>query len=145
MRMRHIKELLAALSINKSQLAQILRVTRPTIYDWFQGKEPNDVNAEKLCALVTLLKKAYVSSVKPLNACMVRRSLKVGDPSLIELLSAEELDEELIISVVGRIKQLEEKAAQKRAEKESFEFERLGLEKRKGLLAKNMALKEWPR
>ncbi len=32
-----VRELLAALSLNKSQLARILRVTRPTIYEWLQG------------------------------------------------------------------------------------------------------------
>ena len=34
---RQVRELQAALSVNKSELARILRVTRPTVYDWLDG------------------------------------------------------------------------------------------------------------
>ena len=43
-----LKELRAALSLNKSQLARILCVTRPTLYEWYEGKEPNATNSERI-------------------------------------------------------------------------------------------------
>ncbi|MCK5806273.1 MAG: hypothetical protein KAI66_25805, partial [Lentisphaeria bacterium] len=56
-----MQELLAALSLNKSQLAQILRVTRPTMYDWFQGKDPNVTNTDRLRSLLHVLARGSVS------------------------------------------------------------------------------------
>ena len=35
-----VRELRAALSVNKSELAKILRVSRPTVYAWLDGKKP---------------------------------------------------------------------------------------------------------
>ena len=37
---RQVRELQAALSVNESELARILRVSRPTVYDWLDGDEP---------------------------------------------------------------------------------------------------------
>ena len=56
-----IQELQAALSLNKSQIARVLRVTRPTLYDWLQGREPNAANAERLRTLLRMLARAGVS------------------------------------------------------------------------------------
>ena len=36
-----VRELQTALSVNKSELARILRVSRPTVYDWLGGGQPN--------------------------------------------------------------------------------------------------------
>jgi len=41
---RQAWELQAALSINKSELARILRVSRPTVYEWLDDGEPNAGN-----------------------------------------------------------------------------------------------------
>ena len=38
---RQVRGVQAALSVNKSELARILRVSRPTVYDWLDGGEPN--------------------------------------------------------------------------------------------------------
>ena len=51
-----LKELRAALSLNKSQLARIMCVTRPTIYEWYEGKDPNAVNCERIRTLLRVLK-----------------------------------------------------------------------------------------
>jgi DNA-binding transcriptional regulator YiaG len=52
------REVLAALSLNKSQLAEVLCVSRPTVYDWFDGKEPNASNSDRLIILLRLLARA---------------------------------------------------------------------------------------
>ena len=52
---RQVRELQAALSINKSELARILRVSRPTVYDWLDGGEPNADNRLRIRTLVGLV------------------------------------------------------------------------------------------
>ena len=44
---RQVRELQAALSVNKSDLARILRVSRPTVYDWLDGGEANADNRSR--------------------------------------------------------------------------------------------------
>ena len=48
-----VRELQTALSLNKSELARILRVSRPTVYDWLDDGQPN---AENLSRIGTLLR-----------------------------------------------------------------------------------------
>ena len=84
-----MQELQAALSLNKSQLAGILRVARPTLYDWLRGREPNGTNAGRVDTLLRILAQASVSSASPLNARFVARRVEIGAPSLIELLGEE--------------------------------------------------------
>ena len=75
-----MQELQAALSLNKAQLAGILRVTRPTLYDWLRGREPNAANAGRVDTLLRILARASVSSASPLNARFVARSLEIDAP-----------------------------------------------------------------
>lgn len=111
---RQMQELLAALSINKSQLSEILRVTRPTMYDWFQGREPNAANADRLHALLRVLTRASVSGAKPLNARFVRKPMELDAPSIIELLAAENLDEHRIVQALEQARDLGEMATSRR-------------------------------
>ena len=144
-----VQELLAALSLNKSQLAKILRVTRPTMYDWFQGKDPNAANAERLHALLGVLSRASISGMSPLNARFVRQPIDLGAPSLIELLSEERLDEERVLHTIERVRALGDSASRRRRAREdrlrALGFEDPSDEQRREQLAKNLALKDWPK
>ena len=144
-----MQELLAALSLNKSQLAKILRVTRPTMYDWFQGKDPNAANAERLHALLGFLSRASVSGANPLNARFVRQPIDLGAPSLIELLSEDQLDEERVLHTIERVRALGDSASTRRKTREdrlrALGFEDPSDEQRKEQLAKNVALQHWPK
>ena len=51
---RQVRELQTALSINKSELARILRVSRPTVYDWLDGGEPNADNRSRIRKLLAV-------------------------------------------------------------------------------------------
>ena len=62
---RQVRELRAALSLNKSELARVLRVTRPTVYDWLDGGEPNADNVARIGQLLRLVSQARVSSRNP--------------------------------------------------------------------------------
>lgn len=144
-----MQELLAALSINKSQLADILRVTRPTIYAWFQGKEPNAANIDRLHALLRILTRASVSGAKPLNARFVRKPMDLDAPSIIELLAADDLDEDRIVEALQQARALGETATSKRTRREdrlrALGFEDPTNDERRERLARNAALKDWPK
>jgi len=141
-------ELLAALSLNKSQLAKVLRVTRPTLYAWLRGSEPSAVNAERIHALLGVLARAGASAANPLNARFVRRPMDLDAPPLIELLSADPLDEERLIGAISQAQELAGAASRRRTEREdrlrALGFEDPSGEQRKELLAKNVALQDWP-
>ena len=144
-----MQELLAALSLNKSQLAKILRVTRPTMYDWFQGKEPNAANTERLYALLGFLSRVSVSGANPLNARFVRQPIDLGAPTLIDLLSEEQLDEERILRTIERVRVLGTSTSTRRKIREerlrALGFEDPSDEQRKEQLAKNVSLQDWPK
>ena len=119
-----VHELMAALSLNKSLLAQVMRVSRPTIYEWLAGKLPNEVNEDRLEALLGILRREGVSGVNPLNARFVRRHRRGGE-SIISLLSAEHIVEGKVIAAIRDARSLEHDANQRRRERET-RLRRLG-------------------
>ena len=143
-----IQELQAALSLNKSQIARVLRVTRPTLYDWLQEREPNAANAERLRTLLRMLARAGVSGANPLNARFVRRSVGFQSPSLVDLLCEERIDEARVAHVIAHAQALADSASRRRTAREErlrrLGFDNSGDEQRRRQLATNMALRKWP-
>ena len=144
-----LKELCAALSLNKSQLARIMCVTRPTIYEWYEGKDPNAVNCERIRTLLRVLKRSTVSGAMPLNARFVRQPMGSAEPSLLDLLSEHRLDKERVARAVQRARDLGAAASRKRENREdrlrALGFEDPSGNQRKEQLARNVALQDWPR
>lgn len=144
-----LKELQAALSLNKSQLARILQVTRPTIYEWYGGKEPNATNSERIRILLRILARVPVSGTKPLNARFVRQPMGLAESSLLDLLCRDRLDQEPLVRALMRVRGVGDAAFYKRKNREdrlhAIGFEELSREQRKELLARNVALQDWPR
>jgi len=144
-----MQELLAALSLNKSQLAQILRVTRPTLYDWFQGKEPNVANTERLHALLRVLARASVLGSSPLNARFVRQPIDLEVPSLIDLLGEEQIDEDRVLHAIEKVRALGDSASHRRTTREdrlrALGFQDPSNEQRREQLARTVALQDWPK
>jgi transcriptional regulator with XRE-family HTH domain len=142
-------ELLAALSLNKSQLADVLGVSRPTLYDWLDGKEPNPANAERIASLLRLLARAGVTASAPLNARFVRQPPNEDGPSLLEVLSAEQLDEDHITALLRATRELGDKAESRRRSRENrlraLGYDEPADEQRKEQLARNVAMREWPK
>ena len=144
-----LKELRAALSLNKSQLARIMCVTRPTIYEWYEGKDPNAVNCERIRTLLRVLKRSVVSGAMPLNARFIRQPMGPAEPSLLDLLSEHRLDQERVAHAVKRARDLGAAALRKRENRED-RLRALGFEdptgnQRKEQLARNVALQDWPK
>ena len=86
----------SALSINISEFARILRVSRPTVYDWLDGGHPNLDNATRIQVLLRLQSESRVSHRAPLMPQFVRLPRETGRPTLIELLCEKTLNETAI-------------------------------------------------
>ena len=144
-----LKEVQAALSLNKSQLARILQVTRPTIYEWFEGKEPNPINRERIRTLLSILARNAVSGARPLNARFVRQPAGLAEPSLLDLLCEDRLDQERVARALERARSLGAEAFRQRKNREdrlrALGFQDLSRDQRRQMLARNVALRDWPR
>ena len=143
-----MQELQAALSLNKSQIARVLRVSRPALYEWFRGKEPNPANTGRLHTLLRCLVRARASGASPLNARFVRQSADLDGPALIDLLGEERIDEERVVHSIEQAQALGNAAIRRRATREE-RLRDLGFEvpehgQRREQLARNLALRDWP-
>ena len=144
-----LNELRAALSLNKSQLARVMRVTRPTIYEWYEGKDPNATNSERIRTLLHVLQRSAVSGARPLNARFVRQSVGPTEPALLDLLCEPRLDQARVARALKRVRALGNAALRKRRNRED-RLRALGFEdpdgnQRKEQLARNVALQDWPK
>ena len=146
---RQVRELQTALSVNKSELARILRVSRPTVYDWLDDGEPKADNASRIRSLLRLLSEARVSASNPLFPRFVRSPLEPGGQPLLELLCEEGIGEAAVRSAIGKVKALGDVVGARREGREvrlrAAGFEEPDAEQRKGNLATNVALMEWLR
>lgn len=142
-------EVLAALSLNKTLLAEVLRVSRPTLYDWLEGKEPNVANAQRLRSLIQLLANAGVTADDALSPRFVRESFNEAEPSLLDLLKADTIDDARVERILIAAKALDNEADKMRLDRESrlraLGFEEPSAAQRKANLATNAALREWPK
>ena len=144
-----VRELQTALSVNKSELARILRVSRPTVYDWLDDGQPNPGNVSRIRTLWRMLRESRVTSANPLFPRFVRSALEPGGRALLDVLAEETIDEAAVRSAVGRAKALGDAIDAEREEREArlrdAGFEAPDAEQRKANLATNVALMEWPR
>ena len=144
-----VRELQTALSVNKSELARILRVSRPTVYDWLDDGQPNADNVARIRTLLRLLWESRVTPANPLFPRFVRFALEPGDRPLLDVLVEETIDEAAVRSAVGRAKGLGDAIHSRGEEGEArlraAGFEEPDAEQRKANLATNVALMKWPR
>ena len=139
---------MAALALNKSLLAKILRVSRPTIYEWLAGKEPKPANEERLQVILHHLAHGSVSGSFPLNARFVHRPRGGGSASLVDLLSEERIDTDRVSDAINEARALTGEAKRRQGARDSrlrkLGFQGHGPEQRREVLARNVALQDWP-
>ena len=92
--------------------------------------------------------RAGVSGADPLNTRFVRRPVGIQDPSLVDLLCEERIDEARVVHVIGHVQALVDSASRRRTARED-RLHRLGFddpddEQRRRQLATNTALRQWP-
>ena len=143
-----VRDLAAALSLNRSQVARVLRVTRATVDSWRQGGEPSPVAAARLQSVLRILALVSVSGTAPLNARFAHHRPEPEQPSLIELLGEEELVVDRVARAIRTAQALEEAASQRSRDSEERlqvrGFEEPDEATRRSQLALNMALRKWP-
>ena len=146
---QQVRELQAALSINKSELARVLGVSRPTVYDWLDGGEPNADNRSRIRTLLRLFSESRVSANNPLFPRFVRSPLEPGNQILLELLCEETIDQGAAKDIIRRARALGDAIDAEQEEREArlreAGFEQPDAEQRKANLALNVALMEWSR
>jgi DNA-binding XRE family transcriptional regulator len=113
----------AAFGLSKTQLAQVCKVQRQTIYDWYAGNfEAEGNNARRLAAVYGIAESLRIAGRRPLLARAVSRALSTGS-TLLDLLLEEEVDREAVSSVVA---QLDEATVTARSRGAAAVRERLG-------------------
>ena len=114
-----VRELQTALSVNKSELARILRVSRPTVYDWLDDGQPNADNVSRIQTVLRLLSGSRVSASNPLFPRFVRSAVEPGDQALLDLLCEETIAEANVREAIHRTKALGDAVDTQRKEREA--------------------------
>jgi len=104
-----LAEIRANLSLNVTELAEILKVERPTIYSWMDGKSPRAAKTERLHDIYRIAMEWRKKSALPIGD-RVRRS-SPRESSLVKLLKRAELPH-------GKISQLLDSLARSAKRKE---------------------------
>jgi hypothetical protein len=96
-----------------------------------------------------LLAGAGVTSVSPISPRFLRQSLSEGGTPLLDALAAEQIDEQLVSSLVREAKAIGEEAAVRRVSREdrlrALGFEDPSDDQRRDQLARSIAMRDWPK
>jgi transcriptional regulator with XRE-family HTH domain len=122
-----LRRLRGTLGLNKSQLADVLRISRPTLYEWLRGTEPTRDNGERLAMLTRAVQRAGIEASSPLSARFVTQRLPDEVASLFDVLRRPVLDDETVANVLAATlrRSVDERAERARRERE---LEDLGYE-----------------
>lgn len=94
-------------------------MTRPTVYDWLGGGEPNTDNIARIGQLLRLVFQAGVSARNPLFPRFVRSPLDPGGRALLDLLGEETIVEWAARDVIRRAKGLGDAMDTRRRQREA--------------------------
>ena len=139
-----IREILAALSLNRTQLSKILGISRSTLYDWLNGEEPNPHNEHRISRLVSLLSVLGISSNNPINQRFVPQNSCPGWGSLFVLLSDHLQSESKLIASMEEAHALSEQS-RSRIHQHTLEFDEPTMDQKRENLNLNMSLLDWPK
>ena len=117
-----LAEVSAALSLNKTQLAEVLDVSRPTIYQWMdeqRAKADDRTDTSRLDALLRLMAQAGISGTEALNARFTKVPLEIHGKSLLALLFEKTWDEARVLAGLVQARDITRAAQRERAEREA--------------------------
>lgn len=106
----HVANIRDVFSINMSDLAYLLGVTRPTVYAWLAGQEPKGEAVTRIQQLSRIADKFNQSNIIRLDKLVLRPIL--NGRSLLDVLKTDENP----VEALATIKSIAEKEAQKRRE-----------------------------
>ena len=144
-----LAEVSAALSLNKTQLAEVLDVSRPTIYQWMDEQRvvaDDRTDTTRLTTLLRLMAQAGISGTEALNARFTRVPLQIHGKGLLALLFEKTWDEARVLAGLTQARELTQAAQRERAEREARlaaqGFEKPTDEEREANLERNLLLME---
>ena len=111
-----LKLIASALSLTKSELARVLRVSRQTIYEWLRGKDLSPSNDRRLRRLTRLALELGEQSDLALLRRFVVEAPEEGGASLIGLLERETWDTALVAETLIAIQKRSRKREGARAD-----------------------------
>ncbi len=85
------------LGCNRSQIARILQISRPTLYAWLEGAEPNSRKRDRLLHVLRLISRAGITPENPLHPRFLRHPLRDQGLSLLEMLKRSAFPEETFL------------------------------------------------
>jgi DNA-binding transcriptional regulator YiaG len=101
----------SSLSLNITEVARVVRVERPTIYEWIGDRSnPHPDNRERLSRVFVISQEWKKLSPLPVDS-YVRQSDITGK-SLIDLLSEESIDTEKVLTSLNALANIQRKANQ---------------------------------
>jgi transcriptional regulator with XRE-family HTH domain len=105
----------SSLSLNINEMARVVHVERPTIYEWIGGRSnPHPDNRERLSKVFAIAQEW--KSISPLPVDSYVRKPDITGKSIVDLLSEESIDTD---KVLVRLKELAN--IQSKAKKESLQ------------------------
>ena len=133
------------LNLSKSELARVMRITRPPLYDWIKGKSaPKDENARRLNAIAVLVDGVVTPDDRPLFSLFITEPIEQGASSILDYLQQEVLDQAKLTSLLAKARDL---TAQRDSRLVSFEQESpkrtISVEAQEAILDQNLTLQEW--
>lgn len=91
--------------LSKTQLAQVCKVQRQTIYDWYAGNfQAEGDHARRLAVLFGIAGSLRNEGHRPLSARMASRVLSSGS-TLLDLLSEDDIDGKEVAAIVAQLDQ----------------------------------------
>lgn len=95
------------LSLSKTDMARLLGVSRPTLYNWLAGGEPDDPRAQEgLRFLGTVAEEISRTTPRPLYRRFVYEAMPGEERSIIQLLETETWDESLLRRLFRKAREL---------------------------------------
>ncbi len=117
-----LAEVSAALSLNKTQLAEVLDVSRPTIYQWMDEQRvatDDRTDTSRLTTLLRLMAQVGISGTEALNARFTKVPLQINGRGLLALLFEKTWDEANVLAGLMQARDLTRAAHQSRADREA--------------------------
>jgi transcriptional regulator with XRE-family HTH domain len=99
----------SSLSLNINEMAQVVRVERPTIYEWIRGRSnPHPYNRERLSKVFAVAQQW--KSISPLPVDSYVRKPDIVGKSIIDLLSEESIDADKVLFCLKELVNIQSRA-----------------------------------
>lgn len=112
---QQINDLRKYMGFNISELAKILQVKRPTIYEWIAGKFPSYKNQDRLDLIYTFCQRWMEKKVGKIGRHMYRNVTK-DNKSLMDLFEADDFDRLQINAALDLVASIISKTIKERSE-----------------------------